>query len=124
MRNAAQAGSSCSSTSCSSSRSHSSRTRSSTTPPWTGFLEFVALYVPLWWAWVGFAFYAARFDFDDPLYRVLVLLAMLGTAAMAVNIGGAFGDTSERFALSYISVRSVLVVLYVLARARVPPHAS
>jgi low temperature requirement protein LtrA len=27
-----------------------------------GMLEFLALFVPVWWAWAGFTFYANRFD--------------------------------------------------------------
>jgi low temperature requirement protein LtrA len=34
-----------------------------------GILMFVLLFVPVWWAWVGQAFYAARFDTDDLGHR-------------------------------------------------------
>jgi low temperature requirement protein LtrA len=51
-----------------------------------GFLEFIALFVPVWWAWAGFTFYANRFDTDDLVYRLLVLTAMFGVAAMAANV--------------------------------------
>jgi low temperature requirement protein LtrA len=85
-----------------------------------GFLEFVVLFVPVWWAWVGFTFYATRFESDDALYRLLWLTAMLGAAAMAVNVGGAFDGDGAAFAISYAAVRTVLVVLYLIARLRVP----
>jgi low temperature requirement protein LtrA len=39
-----------------------------------GFLGFLALFVPIWWAWIGAAFYASRFDKDDFGQRVLTLL--------------------------------------------------
>jgi low temperature requirement protein LtrA len=85
-----------------------------------GFLEFFVLFVPVWWAWVGFTFYATRFESDDAVYRLLWLTAMLGAAAMAVNVGGAFDGDTAAFAVSYAAVRTVLVVLYLIARRRVP----
>ena len=80
-----------------------------------GLLEFVALFVPVWWAWAGFTFYANRFDTDDLVYRLLVLTAMFGIAALAANIHHAFEGGSAAFALSYVSVRLVLLVLYARA---------
>lgn len=86
-------------------------------PSGTGFLRFAALFVPVWWAWVGYTFYADRFESDDFLYRLLVLTAMLAIAGVAVNTGDAFVSTSAslRLAASYVAVRLILVVLYVRA---------
>ena len=84
-----------------------------------GFLEFLALFVPVWWAWMGFTFYANRFDTDDLVYRVLTLLAMFGVAALATNTRDAFEGGSEAFALSYVAVRLVLIALYARARRHV-----
>jgi low temperature requirement protein LtrA len=86
----------------------------------TGFLHFIVLFVPVWWAWVGFAFYASRFEYEDAIDRVLWLTAMLASAAMAVNIHEGFGSHAAAFAISYAAVRTVLVALYVLAGRRVP----
>jgi low temperature requirement protein LtrA len=80
-----------------------------------GLLEFFALFVPVWWAWAGFTFYANRFDTDDLVYRLLVLTAMFGVAALAANIHHAFEGGSTAFALSYVFVRVVLLVLYARA---------
>lgn len=88
-------------------------------PTLDGFLRFVGLYLPVWWGWVGFAIYCARFAFDDSLFRVLMLAAMLGVAAMAVTLG-AMETGSAAFALAYGLVRLDLVALYLLARRRVP----
>jgi low temperature requirement protein LtrA len=89
-------------------------------PSFHGFLRFLALFVPVWWAWVGFTFYATRFESDDALYRVLWLTAMLAAAAMAVNVHDAFDTNAAAFAVSYAAVRTVLVVLYLIARRRAP----
>jgi low temperature requirement protein LtrA len=85
-----------------------------------GFLRFVAIFVPVWWAWVGFTFYAGRFERDDAIDRLLWLTAMLAAAAMSVSIPQAFGDDATAFAIAYATVRGVLVVLYLIARRREP----
>jgi low temperature requirement protein LtrA len=88
------------------------------------FARFVGLFVVVAWAWMGFVFYANRFDTDDLIYRLAKSCAMLAIAAVAVNVrrvmaahGGAVG-----FAVGYIIVRSLLIALYVRARHHV--HGS
>ena len=84
-----------------------------------GFLRYVGLFVPIWWAWMGFTFYANRFDTDDLPYRLLTLVAMLAIAALAVNVRDALVGGSASFALSYACIRLVLLVLYARARRHV-----
>ena len=81
----------------------------------SGFLGFVVLFVPVWWAWVGATFYANRFDTDDLCHRLLTAIQIVAVAALAVNIHDGLGKTSAGFALSYASVRAVLVVEYLHA---------
>ncbi len=78
-----------------------------------GFLGFLALFVPVWWSWIGAAFYATRFDTDDLGHRILVLLQMVGAAFLAVYVSDAFGEGSVGFALSYAAIRIILVLEYV-----------
>jgi low temperature requirement protein LtrA len=85
-----------------------------------GFLRFLALFVPVWWAWMGFTFYANRFDTDDLVYRLLVFVAMLGVAALAITIPNTFEGGSRAFVLAYVFIRVVLLALY----ARVIVHGA
>jgi low temperature requirement protein LtrA len=78
-----------------------------------GFLGFLALFIPVWWSWIGAVFYATRFDTDDLGHRVLVLLQMVGAAGLAVNVSDALGNDSAGFALSYAAIRIILVLEYV-----------
>jgi low temperature requirement protein LtrA len=50
------------------------------------FLGMAGLFVPIWWAWLGYTVYADRFDTDDLLHRVLVLAGMLAVVAMALSV--------------------------------------
>lgn len=86
-----------------------------------GFARFIALFVPVWWAWVVYVTYADRFDTDDPAYRVIVIGGMLAILAMAVNLPRAFTDTQAApFAISYVLVRLVPLLLYLRAAVWVP----
>lgn len=86
----------------------------------SGFFGFVALFVPIWWCWLGSTFYATRFDTDDLGHRLLTLLQMALVAALAVNVHHGLGESSVGFALSYIAFRSLLVVQYLSAGYFVP----
>ena len=87
-----------------------------------GFLRYGALFVPVWWAWVGYTFYADRFETDDLIYRLLVLLAMLAIAGIALNTSLAFSSLSASrvLAASYVGVRLILLLLYARAYRHEP----
>src|ERR687898_623570 len=86
-----------------------------------GFAIFAALFVPVFVAWQGFSFYADRFDTDDVIFRVCMLAAMLAVAALAIQIPSvAHGESSAGFALAYIAIRVLTVVLNLRAYRHVP----
>ncbi|MFQ6012834.1 MAG: low temperature requirement protein A [Thermoplasmata archaeon] len=85
-----------------------------------GFAVFVGLFIPVWWSWAGQTNFASRFGRDTPFQRGMVLLQMLGAAAMAIQIPGATGAGSAGFAAAYVLTRSTLLVLYLRARVEYP----
>lgn len=86
----------------------------------SGFFGFVVLFVPVWWAWIGTTLYSNRFDSDDLGHRLLTGLQMVAIAALAVNVHHGLGESSAGFALSYATVRLLLVVTYIRAIRSVP----
>jgi low temperature requirement protein LtrA len=87
----------------------------------TGALRYFAVFAFVWWAWVGYAFYANRFESDEALYRLLMFAGMLDVAALAMSVRGAFTPEGvAAFTLSYVAVRAVLIVLYARAAYYVP----
>ena len=76
-----------------------------------GFLVFAGLSVAVWWAWVGYTFYADRFDTDDPPHRVLMIAGMFAVAALSSVIPDAFHGATVSFAIAYAGVRAVVVLL-------------
>ena len=86
-----------------------------------GFLEFAILFVPIWWSWVGFTFYADRFESNETTYRVFTFAAMLAVSAFSLTLSNAFtpaGDFS--LVVAYVLVRSILIGLYIRAAYYVP----
>ena len=104
-----------SSTWSSSSASPRSSTPSRTTCSLGGFLGRPACSWPSGgpgWCTV----YADRFDTDDLLHRVLVL-AVAAVIAMALSIHDAYGNAA-RFALTFVAVRGIVLLLNARARRR------
>jgi len=85
-------------------------------PTLRGVLAFSGLFVPVWWAWMGFTWYATSFDNDDLVYRGTILLAMLGIIAVAANVGGVPEGESAGFVLAYAGLWALLVGLFLRAR--------
>lgn len=83
-------------------------------------LQFVLLFIPVWWAWTGGAFLADRFETDDPVHWLLTGVQMLGIAFLAVSVHEGLEHGSAGFAASYAVVRSVLALQYVRAGNRWP----
>lgn len=86
----------------------------------TGVLRYLALFAPVWWAWIGYSFYADRFESDEVIFRVFMFGGMLAMAAVAINVRGAFNGHDVPFAISYVFVRWILIGLYIRAAYHVP----
>jgi len=87
---------------------------------WAGLLRYSFLFVLIWWAWSGHTLYSTRFDHDDLVQRVLILVQCFIAAVMAANAKEALDSRSSAgFGAAYAGMRIVLVIQYVRAR-RVP----
>ncbi|NER82523.1 MAG: low temperature requirement protein A [Leptolyngbya sp. SIO1D8] len=87
---------------------------------WIGIAGFVALFVPVWWLWIDFSYYADQFDIDNGPYRLVMLGVMFGLVVMALTIHDALHGGSAEFATIYTALRLVIIVLYVQAWRFVP----
>jgi low temperature requirement protein LtrA len=86
-----------------------------------GFAIFAGLFLPAFIAWQGFTFYADRFDTDDVPFRIATLVAMLAIGALAVQIPDvATGRRDAGFVVAYVTLRSLLIALYLRAARRMP----
>jgi low temperature requirement protein LtrA len=87
---------------------------------WSGGLIFTAVLAVGWWAWASTTLYANRFDTDDAVFRLLILLGMAGVIAMAASVNK-IGEAEGRwFILAYVLLRLVLVAGYLRAWRHLP----
>lgn len=86
-----------------------------------GAVRYAVLFVPVWWTWIGFTFYADRFESNETTYRILTFAGMLAVAALALTLGYAFTPAGDlQLIVAYSLVRLVLVALYVRSAYYVP----
>jgi low temperature requirement protein LtrA len=85
-----------------------------------GFGRFTGLFLTVYIAWQGFTFYADRFDTDDVLFRTVMLLGMLAIGALAVQVPEVAHGRSTGFVLAYVTLRSLMIGLYVRSYRHVP----
>ena len=86
-----------------------------------GFIRYVALFAPVWWSWIGFTFYADRFESEEPAYRILMFAGMLSVIGVAMALADAFtanGDVA--LVVSYVLTRAVLIACYLRIAYYVP----
>ncbi|NEQ47056.1 MAG: low temperature requirement protein A [Leptolyngbya sp. SIOISBB] len=87
---------------------------------WAGITGFAALFVPVWWLWIDFSYYADQFDVDRGPYRLVMLGVMFGVVVLALTIHDALHGGSVRFATAYSALRLVIIFLYIQAWRFVP----
>ena len=84
-------------------------------PTAASIARFAGLFVPVWWAWMGFTWYASAFDTDDAPFRLALLAAMLAVLGLAAGVGGVAAGQAAGFALAYAALTAVLAGLYLRA---------
>jgi low temperature requirement protein LtrA len=78
---------------------------------WAGVGRALIVFVPVYWAWVGTTVHANTHDVDRPLERVGIFTVGLCSLFMSLGIPGAYGDRAVLFAVAYLALRLVLLVL-------------
>ena len=87
-----------------------------------GMLQFLGLFVAVWWSWMIFTWYATCFDNDDVPYRVTLLVAMLSILGLAASVGrvGVDPAATVSFVLAYALMRLLVAGLFLRAGRYVP----
>ena len=70
------------------------------------------LFVPVWWAWMGYTWYASGFDEDDAVFRGSWFAAMGLVIAMAAGVDTISTGGSGEFAVSYAALQLLLAALF------------
>ena len=89
-------------------------------PSWNGLFSFAALFIPVWWLWIDFSYYADQFNVERGFYRLTFLGIMFGIVIMALAIPDALSAGSTNFAIAYTTLRLIIIVLYLQAWRFIP----
>jgi low temperature requirement protein LtrA len=84
-------------------------------PTWEGLLRAVLLITVLWWAWSAYAWLTNLLDPEEGAVRILVFAATGAMLIVSLAVPGAFGADAVTFAVAYLVVQLLNLVLFVIA---------
>lgn len=87
-----------------------------------GAVTYALLFVPIWWAWMSYSWFATAFDNDDVGLRLLTGAQMLGVPAAAATVPAAADGNYAPFTIAYTLMRLPLVVQWLRAAHDDPAH--
>jgi low temperature requirement protein LtrA len=82
--------------------------------------RFAFFFVPVWWLWVQFSFYADRHESDDPSYRGPFLVAIVLCAGLAASASRAVSGDPAGYVVAFAALRGLQLLLYARARGHLP----
>ncbi|MFE3452548.1 low temperature requirement protein A [Nonomuraea sp. NPDC059194] len=88
----------------------------------TGVLGYAMVFFAIWWAWMNFTWFASAYDPDDVVYRLLILVQIVGVLVLAAGVPAAFGPGKDfgLVTLGYAIMRLALVALWLRAAREHP----
>jgi low temperature requirement protein LtrA len=91
-----------------------------------GLFGYLMVFFAIWWAWMGFTWFASAYDCDDVPYRLLVFVQIAGALLMAAGITAMFETRTPNIAVvgGYVVMRLALVAQWLRAAASDPPRRS
>jgi low temperature requirement protein LtrA len=86
--------------------------------------RFAFFFVPVWWLWVQFSFYADRHESDDATHRGAFLAAIILSAGLAASASRAVSGDPTGFVIAFAAMRGLQLLLYARARKYLPATRS
>jgi low temperature requirement protein LtrA len=82
----------------------------------TALVSYAMLFFTIWWAWMGFTWFASSFDSDDVPYRLMVFVQMAGALVIAAGVTAGFEHFDFRIiTVGYFIMRIGLVSMWLRA---------
>jgi len=82
--------------------------------------RFAFFFVPVWWLWVQFSFYAERHESGDATHRGAFLAAIILCAGLAASASRAVTGDPAGFIIAFAALRGLQLLLYARARKHLP----
>src|SRR5919198_3452993 len=84
-------------------------------PSWAGVPRALLLLSMLWWAWSAYAWLTNTLDPDEGIVRLAMLAAVAAMLIVSLAAPRAFGRDGVTFAVAYLVVRALHLLLFALA---------
>lgn len=84
-------------------------------PTWSGLAKGMLILGVMWWTWVGYAWLTSVIDPEEGVVRIAMFGAMAGLLLISLCIPEAFSKNGLLFAAGYAFVRSMHIVLFLVA---------
>ncbi len=81
-------------------------------PSIEGVALFAALFIPVWWSWMEYAWYATSFPERGAFNRFGAFAAMLTVLAMATQVGAASHGDPRGIILAFVVFHAIVVALF------------
>lgn len=82
----------------------------------SGTVSYLLVFFSIWWTWLNFTWFASAYDNDDAIYRVLVLVLIIGALILAAGVPKAFEARDfDTVFVGYVVMRASLVTLWLRA---------
>jgi low temperature requirement protein LtrA len=83
------------------------------------------VFFAIWWAWMNFTWFASAYDTDDVLYRLAVLVQMIGVLILAAGVPRALDHWNfDLMVAGYVVMRMAMVSLWLRAAFSDPPRRT
>jgi low temperature requirement protein LtrA len=89
-------------------------------PTWSGLGRGLLVLAAIWWAWTGYAWLTNTLEPEASAVRAAMVAAMAALLVVALAVPGAFGEDAVLFAVAYLVVRLLFLLLYAIAGKRDP----
>jgi low temperature requirement protein LtrA len=87
---------------------------------WSGAARGLLVLAALWWAWTGYAWLTNTLEPEEGTVRAGMFAAMAAMLVVALSVPEAFDSNAMLFAVAYLFVRLLHLLLYAMAGKRDP----
>lgn len=86
-------------------------------------VSYILVFFGIWWAWMGFTWFASSYDNDDIPYRLLVFVQMTGALIVASGVERVFAERDLTITVvGYVVMRVASVAQWLRAAQSDPEH--
>lgn len=86
-------------------------------------VSYILVFFGIWWAWMGFTWFASSYDNDDIPYRLLVFVQMTGALIVASGVERVFAERDLTITVvGYVVMRVAGVAQWIRAAQSDPEH--